>query len=76
MKGSSPQSTDCFYRNMYNYYKEGHERDMAKKKKEEDWWDTHLVIDGVDEATAKQIKNKLKKKLEKELTRTNGKTQS
>ena len=52
------------------------ERDMANKKKEEDWWDTHLVIDGVDEATAKQIKNKLKKKLEKELTRTNSKTQS
>ena len=55
---------------MYNYYKEGHERDMANKKKEEYWWDTHLIIDGVDKATAKKIKDNLKDKLKEELTDT------
>ncbi len=44
---------------------------MSKKKKDqEDWWDTHLIIDGVDKATAKKIKDNLKDKLKEELTDT------
>ena len=37
---------------------------MSKDK--EDWWDTHLIIDGVDKDTAKKIKERLKKKIRHE----------
>ena len=48
---------------------------MSKKKKlpevcSPDWWDTHLVIDGVDKDTAEKIKDRLKDKMKEELTDT------
>ena len=32
--------------------------------KDKDWLDEHLIIDGVDKETAKQIKDKIREKLE------------
>ena len=38
-----------------------------KKTKKDDWWETHLIIDGVSKKDAKKIKKKLKKLLKKEI---------
>ena len=40
--------------------------DYMTQVKDKDWLDEHLIIDGVDKETAKQIKDKIRNKLEKD----------
>ncbi len=40
--------------------------DYMAQVKDKDWLDEHLIIDGVDKETAKQIKDKIRNKLEKD----------
>ena len=40
--------------------------DYMTQVKDKDWLDEHLIIDGVDKETAKQIKDKIRDKLEKD----------
>jgi len=41
--------------------------DISKKKKD-DWFDSHVEVIGLDDKTNKEIKDKIKEKLEKEIT--------
>ena len=38
------------------------------KKKKDDWFDNHVEVIGLDDKTNKEIKDKIKEKLEKEIT--------
>tara|TARA_A100000171_G_scaffold12228_1_gene10096 strand:- start:11 stop:199 length:189 start_codon:yes stop_codon:yes gene_type:complete len=40
--------------------------DYMAQVKDKDWLDEHLIIDGVDNETAKQIKDEVRKKLKDE----------
>ena len=40
--------------------------DYMAQVKDKDWLDEHLIIDGVDNETAKQIKDEVRKKLKNE----------
>ena len=40
--------------------------DYMAQVKDKDWLDEHLIIDGVDKETAKQIKDEVRKRLKDE----------
>ena len=51
---------------FYHYKKRREEMENKKKKEVKDWFDSHVIVSGLDKKANKKIKESLKERLAKE----------